>query len=99
MSKNTFPPCEEMQKLREALTNFGVQWTDESNPDICTTWFKVGQKFWSVINGRGTLGGFPEMSDPSKNFGLLELWDQRHAKGHEPKGYLTANDVIARVGM
>lgn len=90
--------CEEMIKLRKWLDEHGIEWRDDSytyDDDffIHRTKFTVGDRDFSVINGRGTYGGFNSMS--SYNQGLLEMWINE--KG-EPTGFLTAEDVIAKVG-
>lgn len=90
--------CEEMIKLRKWLDKQGIKWWDKSETYderffIHRTKFIVDDREFSVINGYGTYGGIS--SQYRKNVGLLEMWVDY--KG-EPKGYLTADDVIREIG-
>lgn len=81
---------DEMIKLRKELDKLGVPWEDVSDDKfmkIYRTRFYIGKKRWSVISGSGTYGG---------EAGLLETWSSMLNSG-EPKGYMTADDVIKEV--
>lgn len=86
-ASDNLPPIAEMQELRNILDGRGVFWEDNSTPLFCRTWFMWGKHAWSVVNGYHTYG---------YEAGLLELGNldkNGHVTG-EPKGWLTAQDVI-----
>lgn len=87
--------CEEMQKLRDWLYDEGIEWYDDSTESemfwMVRTKFAVNTTTFSVINGTGSYGGC--MSWDSDNKGLLECM----INGHEPYGFLKAEEVIAYV--
>ena len=88
--------CEEMKKLRGALDKKGIQWADQSGGiacPICVTKFKIGRTKYSVSNGYGTYGGYWERKPLNK--GLLEVM----RNSQEPKGYLTAQQVLEYCGI
>jgi len=90
--------CYEMMELRKWLDNNGIEWEDKSTPPnpvmpnyhIERTHFYVNGTHFSAIHGFGTYGGFNIIT--GKDSGLLELMYE-HEDG-EPKGFLTASDVI-----
>lgn len=88
--------CKEMRKLRKWLTKNKIPWIDHSDNSehyyMCRTKFGVNGNDFSVINGRGSYGGYHSLYE--KNQGLLECWVNH--KG-EPEGYLTADDVIQKI--
>lgn len=98
--------CAEMKKLRKLLDKKRIAWIDKSddfekrNPEfwIVRTHFEYKGKKWSAINGFGTYGGwnganFPRMEEKD-NMGLIELMAMNEG---EPKGWLTAEDVIKEI--
>lgn len=92
-----FEVCEEMQKLRDWLDEREIKWKDNSTkePEIiwmCRTHFTVDDRMFSVINGVGSYGG--SNIGCGLNHGKLECWIDE--KG-EPEGWLTAEDVIAKI--
>ena len=95
---------EEMEKLRKALDEAGIEWTDHSalepisNKALTRTRFFVDGKLWSVVHGRGTYGGI-DWND--KDHGLLEAWQigGEGSKEEEPEGWLTAEQVLQKVGL
>jgi hypothetical protein len=97
--------CEQMQLLRQLLDKKNIPWEDHSEDMtrdkdspmwFCRTWFEYKGTKWSVVNGFGTYGGWfganPGASE-KENMGLLELYDWIS----EPKGWLTANDVMKEI--
>ena len=80
---------EEMNILREILTNRGIKWKDRSDKPgfplidlaIYRTRFSFQNKEWSVICGYGTYGG---------DKGLLEVM----IGDGDPIGHLSAKDVV-----
>lgn len=80
---------EEMNILREILTNRGIKWSDRSDKPgfplldlaIYRTRFNHNGVEWSVISGFGTYGG---------DKGLLEVM----IGSGDPVGHLTAADVV-----
>ncbi len=89
--------CEQMQKLRDILTEKGVEWHDGSSEEsqICQTLIVIEKKKWSAINGYGTEGGKKRIDSP--NFGCLELWD--YTKKNGPVGWLSAENVLEKIGI
>ena len=90
----------EMLKLREMLTDKGIEWHDASTPPdyplkIDRTHFNYIGFSWSVINGFGTYGGYDSF-EHKKNQGLLEVMSAAVGDG-EPIGYLTAENVMRLV--
>ena len=90
-----FEICAEMQKLRNYLNENNIPWEDGSEDKpmfwMCRTRFDIGDRNFSVINGYGSYGG---LGWHGKNQGLLECWINQ--KG-EPEGYLTADEIIAKI--
>ncbi len=88
--------CREMKKLRKYLTDNGIKWEDDTSLSarywMVRTRFEYGGREFSVINGVGSFGGCATFE--SKNLGKLELM----IDGHEPIGYLTAQEVIDKMG-
>ncbi len=97
--------CKQMQQLRKLLDKKNIPWEDHSEDMtkdkdwpmwFCRTWFKYKGIKWSVINGFGTYGGWfganPGHSE-KENMGLLELYDGNS----DPKGWLTAEDVMKEI--
>jgi hypothetical protein len=89
--------CEEMIKLRKWLDEHKIKWWDNSctYDDDCyvhRTKIAVGGREISVINGMGTYGGFYEVG--GENLGLLEMYVCGEG---EPKGYLTAQQVVKEI--
>lgn len=96
--------CEQMAVLRKLLDKKNIPWEDcnydgEENSEvwICRTHFEYKGQKWSAVNGFGTYGGFDGANFPtcgeSENLGLLELYN-----GHdEPKGWLTAEEVMKEI--
>ena len=86
-----FYVCNEMQKLRDGLTERGIEWKDSTQKEpaywICQTHYKYNKNEWSVIHGFGSYGGFSHFS---KDAALLECM----CGGNEPVGWLTAADVF-----
>lgn len=81
---------DEMIKLRKELDKLGVPWEDASDDKfmkIYRTRFYIGKKRWSVVSGYGTYGG---------EAGLLETWTSMINDG-EPKGFMTAEDIVKEV--
>ena len=91
--------CNEMIKLRQMLTESGVEWEDFSTVFsrfyIHRTHFKFNEIDYSVINGCGTYGGY---TSSGHNEGLLELMGEE-INGGEPVGWLTAEQVLKEVGV
>lgn len=98
----SIPMCEEMKKLREMLTERGIEWKDVSSIEhgidkyhadstIYRTHFETGGFKYSVIYGYGTYGGYDPFN--GDNPGLLECMTSELNDGC-PVGYMTAQDVI-----
>ena len=94
-----FCVCDEMKKLRKMLDDRGIEWHDDSASDeeywMCNTRIDIGRKHYSIINGVGSYGGVSLLS--GKNYGLLEAWD--FTTKNEPKGSLTAEQVLTYIGV
>lgn len=78
----------EMEKLRKLLDSMGIKWRDMSSIypqdkqySIYRTKFTVNGVKYSVVYGFGTYGG---------EYGMLEMM----VGDAEPKGWLTAEDII-----
>ena len=88
--------CKEMKKLRKYLTDNGIYWWDDTSISslhwMVRTKFEFSGKEFCVLNGVGSFGGCT--THDSKNLGKLELI----IDDEEPVGYLTAQEVIARMG-
>jgi hypothetical protein len=85
---------EEMKKFRAMLDAEHIRWEDESDDGeypICRTHFTCRGQKWSVIHGYGTYGGYDRFTNTDK--GLLEAYNF----SDEPKGYLTAEEVMQYV--
>jgi len=96
--------CDEMKKFRKILDDNNIAWQDKSVTYlsdelrreivmyICRTHFEYKQKFWSVINGFGTYGGYFGLNndclDGTDNVGLLEIMGD-----DDPIGWLTADEA------
>ena len=83
----------EIQKLKDLLDEKGIKWKScDSEPEepwqIERVSFKVGKENWSAICGDGTSGN---------KSGKLELWNGK--KKMQPVGYLTAKEVLSRLGI
>lgn len=83
--------CEEMTKLRADLDRLGIKWSDKSGENVVRTHFWVNDYLISVIHGKGTYGGVNVLN--GKDDGFLEMM----IGNNEPKGWLTASDVIERM--
>lgn len=85
----------EMVKLRDKLTELGIDWNDKSTKSelykIDRTHFYYNGYHWSAINGFGTYGGLDVITNVNKGF--IELMSNAINNG-EPVGYLRADDVI-----
>ena len=87
--------CKEMIKLRKGLDERGIVWIDVSGTDkikalgiditIYRTHFTAYGVWFSVIYGHGTCG---------KESGLLECMSQAVDKNGEPKGSMTADEIL-----
>lgn len=97
--------CNEMQQLRNLLDEKNIPWEDCSEDMthaenwpmwFCRTHFEYKGIKWSAINGFGSYGGWHGLNPGNtekENLGLLELWNHES----EPKGYLTADDVMKEI--
>ena len=83
--------CEELNRLAKGLKERKIPWEDCSDYMIERIHFGVHGNKWSVINGRGTYGGY--IANPEKNRGLIELCES----GQDPEGNLEAADVLKKV--
>lgn len=81
----------EMELLRQKLSESGVHWWDESDELIDRTKFEIGGNRWSVVNGIGTYGGDRFMA--GHNLGLLEL----RIGNNESEGWLTSGDIMEKI--
>lgn len=94
--------CKEMIKLRQMLDDRGIKWEDVSTVYsqfkfyIHRTHFTFDEIDYSVINGCGTYGGYDSFD--YVNEGLLELMGGG-INGGEPVGWLTAEEVLRKVGV
>lgn len=94
--------CKEMIKLRKGLDERGIVWIDKSETEInrfavaamllfnidltvYRTHFTAYGVWFSVIYGHGTYG---------KESGLLECMSQAVDKNGEPKGSMTADEIL-----
>ena len=92
--------CEEMQLLRNYLDVKKIPWRDDSEEFktstkdfemwICRTKFIYKAHEVSVINGRGTYGGWGGANLSEVNLGLLEIMIDEN----EPFGWLKAEELI-----
>ena len=84
-------PCDEMIKLRQGLDERGIKWRDESDRryiPIFRTKFDAAGYFFSVIWGHGTYGQYE---------GLLECMSFAVDESGEPKGSMTAEEILSIV--
>lgn len=84
-------PCAEMAKLRQGLDEREIKWRDESDMQgilIFRTKFDVAGYFFSVIWGHGTYG---------QHEGLLECMSFAVDESGEPKGSMTAEEILSIV--
>lgn len=57
--------------------------------------FSIKGRKWSAVNGFGSYGGTNYRT--GINEGLIELMEL--GRGNDPKGWLTADDVLKEVGI
>lgn len=94
-------PCDEMIKLRQRLDERGIEWIDKSDTytnskikaigidlTIYRTHFFVFDIWFSVIYGHGTYGNTQ---------GLLECMSNAVDPSGEPKGSMTAEEILSIV--
>lgn len=84
-------PCDEMIKLRHGLDERGIEWRDESETKIVQiyrTKFDAAGYCFSVIWGCGTYGQYE---------GLLECMSFAVNESGEPKGSMTAEEILSIV--
>ena len=94
--------CKEMIKLRKGLDERGIVWTDKSETEINSvaaaafllfdidltvyrTQFTTNGVWFSVIYGHGTYGN---------TSGLLECMSKAVDESGEPKGSMTADEIL-----